>query len=334
MREFSYDKSMTTEIDSHKRALLIQCAEMRYVDKLSHSAIADRLNFSVTHVGRLLRQAEELGIIEIHVRIADRYRSLENVLAKAYGLRDVRVVMMEKDYDTLKRNLGKAGAQLLDERLMQGNQLRVGIGGGASLLEIAEVLTAKPRRVDLYPLAMFGRGPQVEFVSSSFLVSYLLIKTQPLSRAFNVSLPPLPDDREQAQLLSAQFRALSAVQVIHEESKKVDLAFVGLVALTKTDGMFREFDSLGYDQDYFFRHGVVGGINYNYFDRAGHQIGTGLLTLSIDEIRAMANNPMQEVVLVAGGNHKREAIHVAVRTHMVDTLITDEDTAEYLAAKI
>ncbi len=324
---------MITELDTHKRALLIRCAEMRYVEKLSHSEIADRLNFSITHVGRLLRQAEDLGIIEIHVRIADRYRSLESTLEKAYGLRDVRVVRTEPDYDSLKRNLGKAGAQLLDERLMQGNQLRVGIGGGASLLEIAEVLAAKPRRVELYPLAMFGRGPQVEFVSSTFLVSYLLIKTQPLSRAFNISLPPLPDDRDLAQALSAQFRALPAVQQILDESRKVDLAFVGLVALNPTDGMFREFNSLGYEQDYFFRRGVVGGLNYNYFDRSGRQIGTGLLTLGIDELRTMAANPLQTVVLVAGGNHKREAIHIAVKTRMVDALITDEDTAEFLAAK-
>src|SRR5690606_26689864 len=101
----------------------------------------------------------------------------------------------------------------------------------------------------------------------------------------------------------------------------------------QTDGMFREFDSLGYDQDYFFKRGVVGGLNYNYFDRSGRQIGTGLLTLSLAELRAMAANPLQTVVLVAGGHHKREALYTAIKTQMVDALITDEDTAEFLAAK-
>jgi DNA-binding transcriptional regulator LsrR (DeoR family) len=47
----------------------------------------------------------------------------------------------------------------------------------------------------------------------------------------------------------------------------------------------------------------------------------------------MAANPLQTVVLVAGGHHKREALYTAIKTHMVDALITDEDTAEYLAAK-
>ncbi|HEX2618901.1 MAG TPA: sugar-binding domain-containing protein [Phototrophicaceae bacterium] len=325
---------MSTEPDSYKRSLLIQCAEMKYIEKLSNSEIAERLNFSVTHVGRLLLQAETYGIVEIHVRIADRYRSLERALETAYGLHNVRVVNTEKEYDALKRSLGKAGAQLLDEYLMQDNHLSVGIGGGASLLEIVEHLQTKPRRLDIYPLAMFGRSPQVEFVSSNFLVSYLLIKTQPLSRAFNVSLPPLPEDRQQAQELSYHFRSLSAVKHIVEASQKVDLAFVGLVALTRTDNIFREFDSLGYDQEYFFTSDVVGGINYNFFDHSGQQVGDGLMTLSIDQIRAMSNNAIQQVILVAGGDHKREAIYVAVKNRMVNGLITDEATARFLQSKI
>lgn len=325
---------MGTELDAQKRALLIQCAEMKYVEKLSNSEIAERLSFSVTHVGRLLRQAEDYGIVEIHVRIADRHRSLEAELERAYGLRDVRVVDSDKQYDVIKRNLGKAGAQLLDERVMQREHLRVGIGGGASLLAIVEQLEPKPRRLDIYPLAMFGRGPQVEFVSCTFLVSYLLIKTQPLSRAFDVSLPPLPEDRVLAQELTRHFRELPAVKHIYAESQKVDLAFVGLVALTKADGIMQEFDNLGYKQDYFFEQGVVGGINYNYFDQRGEQIGKGLLTLSIDEIKAMSQNPLQQVFLVAGGNHKHKAIQIAVKSGVVDGLITDEATAEYLVARI
>ena len=324
---------MNAKLDSQKRALLIQCAEMKYIEKLSNSDIADRLNFSVTHVGRLLSQAEDYGIVEIHVRIADRYRTLETALEKRFKLRDVRVVNTEKDYEALKRNLGKAGSQLLDERLMRGNYLKIGIGGGASLLAIIEMLEAKPRRLDIYPLAMFGRGPQVEFISSTFLVSYLLIKTQPLSRAFNVSLPPLPENRELAHQLTKHFRDLPAVKTIYDASKKVDLAFVGLVAVNQTDGMFREFENLGYDADYFLQRGVVGGINYNYFDQTGQQIGDGLLTLPIADIQTMSHNPNQQVILVAGGSHKRDAIYVTLKSQMVNGLITDEATAEFLISK-
>ena len=60
---------MGTELDAQKRALLIQCAEMKHVEKLSNSDIAERLSFSVAHVGRLLVAGGNHKHKAIHVAV-------------------------------------------------------------------------------------------------------------------------------------------------------------------------------------------------------------------------------------------------------------------------
>ena len=117
------------------------------------------------------------------------------------------------------------------------------------------------------------------------------------------------------------------IKQVYEGSKTVELAFVGLGAAIASGDIFGEFSKLGYTFDYMQQHGAAGGINYNYFDKAGQQIGRGLLTLSVDELRSMSQDPAKTVVLVGGGPHKEQSVEIVLKTRMTNAIITDEDTA-------
>lgn len=316
-----------------KTELLLECAGLFYLEKLNKTQIAARLQISGTHVARLLREAEEAGIVEISVKLPADHRKLEAELTDRFGLQGVRVVDFSDDYAQLLKNLGRGGAALLEEICQIRLGARVGLGGGITLHEVVEALDIKPRQIQLYPLALVGRGPELDHVDSVYLVTALYFKSRPAAKAFVVGVPPLPQSRQKAQKFSATLLTeVDEVREVFQAARDVDVAFVGLGTLPPERGMLKEFGKVGLDLKTLKGKGAVGMLNYNYVDGRGNQIGEYFLTVSVQDLKEMSGNSEKKVVLVAGGLHKFEAIKVTLNTRMFNTLITDHRTAQKLAS--
>jgi deoxyribonucleoside regulator len=317
-----------------KVELLLECARLHYVDKLNKTAIAARLQISGTHVARLLREAEEAGIVEITVRLPADYDKLEAELRDGFSLHGVKVVDFSDDYEQLLKNLGRGGAALFEEICQIRWGARVGLGGGITLHEVVDALGTKPRHIELYPLALVGRGSELEHVDSVFLVTALYFKSRPAAKAFVVGVPPLPQSRLKAQKFTADLLTeVDEVREVYQAARDVEVAFVGLGTLPPDRGMLKEFGKVGLDLKTLKGKGAVGMLNYNYFDSQGKQIGEYFLTVSVQDLQDMSRNAEKKVVLVAGGLHKFEAIKVALATRMFNMLVTDHRTAQVLAAQ-
>jgi deoxyribonucleoside regulator len=316
----------------HKGELLLECARLHYIDKLNKTQIAARLQISGTHVARLLREAEEAGIVEISVRLPADHDKLEADLRDRFGLQAVKVVDYSDDYEQLLKNLGRGGAALFEEICQIRWGARVGLGGGITLYEVVEALDTKPRQIELYPLALVGRGSELEHVDSVFLVTALYFKSRPAAKAFVVGVPPLPQSRIKAQKFTADLLTeVDEVREVYQAARDVDVAFVGLAPLPPDRGMLKEFVKVGLDLRALKGKGAVGVINYNSYDQHGEQIGEYFLTVSIQDLKDMSKNAEKKVVLVAGGLHKFEAIKTALATRMFNTLVIDHRTAQKLA---
>jgi deoxyribonucleoside regulator len=316
-----------------KGELLLECARLHYIDKLNKTQIAARLQISGTHVARLLREAEEAGIVEISVRLPSDYDKLEADLRDRFGLHAVRVVDFSDDYEHLLKNLGRGGAALFEEICQIRWGARVGFGGGVTLYEVVEALDTKPRQIELYPLALVGRGSELEHVDSAFLVTALYFKSRPAAKAFVVGVPPLPQSRLKAEKFTADLLTeVDEVREVYQAARDVEVAFVGLGTLPPDRGMLKEFGKVGLDLRTLKGRGAVGILNYNYFDQRGDQIGEYFLTVSVRDLQDMSRNAEKKVVLVAGGLHKFEAIKVALATRMFNVLVTDHRLAQKLAA--
>ena len=316
---------------SNRDELLYYCAELFYIKKLTKREIASIIHVSPTHVKRLLNEAVEKGIVSVEVKIAGRFRKLEQKLVQKYQLQFARVVEQSTVYDELKTNLGAVAAEILDEYVERRSRTRVGIGGGGSLLKMIDALEKKPRAIDIYPTSLFGRGAEVEFISSTFLSYYLLIKSMPIATAKIVGIPPLPKNKDKAKSFAKWLlREIDEVKQVYEESKLVDIVFMGLGAAIPSKDIFSEYEKLGYSFELMKSRGAIGGLNYNYFDEKGNQIGTGILTLSIEEIKLLAADSAKTVIIVAGGSHKKEALKVALSKQMANAVITDEANAKFL----
>jgi DNA-binding transcriptional regulator LsrR (DeoR family) len=325
---------MPLRIDrEHKSDLLLECARLHFVDKLNKTQIAGRLQISGTHVARLLREAEEAGIVEITVRLPADHDKLAAELRERFGLHAVKVVDYSDDYEHLLKNLGRGGAALFEEICQIRWATRVGVGGGITLHEVVEALETKPRQIELYPLALVGRGPELEHVDSVFLATALYFKSRPGAKAFVVGVPPLPQSRTKAQRFTADLlNEIDEVREVYQAARDVEVAFVGLNALPPERGVLKEFSKVGLDLKVLKARGAVGVINYNHFDGRGQQIGEYFLSVSVQDLKDMAHNPEKKVVVVAGGLHKFESIKVGLMYKMFNALVTDHRTARLLAA--
>jgi DNA-binding transcriptional regulator LsrR (DeoR family) len=77
--------------------------------------------------------------------------------------------------------------------------------------------------------------------------------------------------------------------------------------------------------------GAIGDLNYSFIDEQGQTRDHWRLFLSIqaDQLHRMARNPAKHVVIIAG-QHKRRILQAALRSQLLNVLITDEVTADWL----
>lgn len=311
--------------------LVYKASELYYSQNLNKTDVANILSVSVTHVSRLLTQAEALGVVKIDVKVVGRLARLEDEVRDKYDLREVKIVETSPDYELTQRNLGVEAGKILEDRIRRETRSRIGIGGGQTIYRLVESLDERPRPIDIYPMSLFGRGSQVEYVDSVFVSMLLYMKSRPSARGFLVGSPPLPSKPESAKAFAKWIvDEIPEVREVLEGVTDSDLSFVGAGTFMASRDILKEYEKLGLTFEHMKKAGVVGGINYNYFDENGWQIGEGVLTTSIESLRRMSSDPMKLVTLVVGGQHKKIAARVALETKMVNSLVTDEDLALYL----
>lgn len=255
-------------------------------------------------------------------------QQLQTKLGAMFALQVTKVVQYTKDYSALKRTLGKAAAVLFDEEVQKRVFPAVGIGGGSTLYEMIEALEFKPRNIRIYPMSLIGRGPEIEYVDSIYLATSLFYKSRPMAKAFVTGIPPLPSKREKAVTFT-QFllEEIPEVKLVYEGARNVDIAFIGLGAMIPMGDFTDELSKLGVSLRDLKAKGAVGGINYNWFDNHGNQIGQYFLTVSIDDLKRLSEEPNRLIVLVAGGKHKIDPIRIALSSRMVNAIVTDKLTA-------
>lgn len=303
-------------------------ARMYYVEERTQAEIAHHLGVSRPTVSRLLRQARADGIVQIRIVDPSEVASdLGSVVAEATGARRVVVVPGHVDDPIARRQrLGAAAARVVEETVRDGD--KVGIGWGRTLRSAAEALReVTPLRVTCVPL-LGGLGR----IAPAFQVHDI---TTTVARALGGSALPLylpaivADDDVRHQLLESPDAALVLSEWAHLTTALVG---IGNVAFDSEMQMLfgRYLDAS--TQVRLGRWGAVGDICMRFYDRNGHPIADGLrgvIGLDLERLRRIPN-----VIAVAGGSEKSEAIIGALRGGYVDTLVTDEPTAQAIVAAL
>ena len=308
--------------DAERHGTVVRAAWLYYKDALTQAEIADRLFVSRATVGRLLEEAREEGIVRFEIS-ADHlaaFQLSENLRAR-YGLADAVVVpRISGDPDRVRINerVADAAAEYVKRFLRPGAV--IGIGWGDTVVRVLFALrrdslddvtiVAIAGGINSYTREVYARNTNGVNEHLRIIPAPLLASSPKIAAAL----------RQDESVTSAMHLAESAVATL----TGIGSSMPGASAVRA--GLFTD------EQVVAFREmGGVGDMLGEWFDSRGRLIRKATsdrkIGLGIERLRQMPN-----VIGVAGGLDKVEAIAGALHGGYLRVLITDEDVAEALLA--
>lgn len=311
-------------MDENQR-IALKVAQLYYESELTQDEISKKLRLSRPKVSRLLQEARDAGFVKITVAPSPgSHTRLERSLEEEYGLLDVLVIDVTQpdSYPQTARELGAAAAGYLSRIVADGDT--IGLTWGLTLASMVEHLKPEKKKNITVTQLVGGLGEPDAETHATELVRRLAIMLEATLQL--IPAPGIVKNIELAQYL----RIEPYVAQVLDQLKLVNLAFVGIGALNQGSLLMQDERIITWEEvQPLIEKGAVGDIGLHFYDRMGN-----ILPSEIEKrlIGAKASNYHQidRVVGVAGGKDKYLSILGGVRGRLINTLITDVDTAQRL----
>jgi DNA-binding transcriptional regulator LsrR (DeoR family) len=292
--------------------LLIDLATRFYLDGQSQIEISRQLGLDPSTVSRYLRRAREDGIVRIEIQ-APRRRvdELGQELASHFDLQRAMVVASDQD-------MAPAGADFVSTLLR--NHMRLGLSWGRMLSQVVNQLpqsAVSGLDIALLHGGVGNAGPGIQghelarHVASLYRESVVTYLHAPLL----VDSPQIKDAMLQDGSIRGSLRAAA----------DRELALVGIGTLDPDAPLVRYGHLSPSDRDRLLAAGAVGDVSTHFVTAEGEPV-----PVLDDRLIAVDWGQLQQiptVVALASGRSKTHAIIGALRSRLVDILVTDEDTA-------
>ena len=299
---------------NYEESLMVKAAWYYYFENMTQQAIADRLSISRMRVIKLLEAARQNGIIQFRLRsdgvgMAEQSRAL----MEKYHLKDVFLIPSAEEESTVNESIARAGAMYIADRL--GDNACINVGYGDTLSRT------------LNHLATMVETP-VTCISLTGGVSPYLPNTR--SNVFNARLylMPAPLLASSPEMASAM-RGESSVSEIFDMAELSSFTLVGIGSIHDSATVVKSGVLSRNDLFYLRMHNAVGDILCHFFDREGRLLQTPiedrLISTPLSRLKTLRN-----VVGLAAGAQKADAIRAALLGGYLDVLVTDEATASLL----
>ncbi len=298
----------------YENILMIRAAWYYYMENYTQQRISELLGVSRARVIGLLEKARQTGVIQFRIRQdGNRYIKAEQDLISRFGLKDVFTVPKADSLANLNESIAQAAAMYIIRRLKGGDFLNVGYGD-------------TPSRV-LNHLAMAAEEP-LNMVSLTGGVNYYLPNTS--SNVFNARLYLIPSPLLlSSQKLRDSMRQEPVVEEVYRMIPLSRMSVIGIGSMSREATILKNGVLNENDFTILKLQGAVGDLLSHFVDREGKLISVEqdrqLMSTSLEDLRMLEN-----VIGVAGGLSKVDAILAALRGGYVDILITDEETAQAL----
>ncbi len=294
--------------------LLYKIAYYYYVEEKTQQEIAELLSITRIRVIKLLEKARQTGVIQFKLRRnAEFNMEMEKRLIQTYQLQDVFIVPSPVGSDKTNDNVAKAASVYISDRLSENSLINMGYGDTSKRL--------------LNYMAKVAEHT-ISCVSLTGGVSYYLPDTR--SNVFNANLHLIPAPLLASSVEMAQaIRKENSVNEVFRMAHLASFTVVGIGGLHEKSTIFSTGTLNNNDLLFLKMKGAVGDILSHFIDKDGklvdNSIEDRLIAQSLETLKTFPN-----VIGVAAGASKVNAISAALRGQYLDVLITDVDTAELL----
>lgn len=317
---------MAREPNEDSEAFLTEVCWHYFVNEMTQADIARQLDVTRLRVNQAIQRAKALGLVKIQIESPFTTRiTLQEELQTRLGIdRAVVSPVARENYD-FHRPVGAALAEHLTDRLRSGGWKSFGVSWGLTLDSAIRRLT-RQSHPDLEVVSILGGTAQGSSFNSfgiaagfaDILGAHYSILTAPIYLSEGI-------DRD---LFLSQY-ALS------EHFQKFQT--LDAVLLTCSDVSHKSFlVSHGLPKDLTTRDlidmGAEGDVLGQFLDKDGNSVSRDIDDRAVGMLLDRVKD-VPEKILAAAGPHKAKIIHAACKRGLVDTLVTDEVTAELLLAQ-
>ena len=139
---------------SNNNDLLVQVAQLYYMENRSQAEIAEVIHVSRPQVSKLLMKAREMGIVTITVTpVSDRFRNYETMLCHLYSIESCAVVPESAIPTETEQSIVESGVEHVQK--LFANCSTVGVGWGSMINGIcnnADIIEETNPRAHVVPL--------------------------------------------------------------------------------------------------------------------------------------------------------------------------------------
>ncbi|MFB9833626.1 sugar-binding transcriptional regulator [Actinoallomurus acaciae] len=318
-----------SNVPSDQIRLLTKVARMYHERGMRQPQIAEQLHISQPRVSRLLKRAVDLGIVRTTV-VTPRgvHADIEEQIEQSYGLSEIVVVDTgdHADEHQVMRALGSAAAVYLETTLMGGE--RIGVSSWSStLLATVESMSPRPTPVADKVVQMIGG---VGNVTAQTQATRITGRLAALTGATPVYLPApgLLASGDMRQMIVTDPNIQSALAACED----LTMALVGIGSVEPSPLLRESGNAFDESEIPDLRAaGAIGDVCMRFFDEHGEHLKTRLdervLGIEAETLRMVPRR-----VGVAGGIRKQTAVQATLLGGWVNVLITDLQTAQWLAA--
>ncbi|WP_116087045.1 sugar-binding transcriptional regulator [Tropicimonas sp. IMCC34011] len=306
--------------------MIARVAQMYHVEGQRQADIAKHLRMSQATVSRMLKRAQVEEIVRTTVvSPSGTYAELEAGLRERFGLSEAVVVECSEDRDgAIMARIGEAAAHFLEATLQSGEVIGVSSWSETILRMVDNIHPMKAGKAKYVVQMLGGMGDPAVQTHANHLTTRLAKLTG--AEAHLLSAPGVAPSRE-AKLV---FLGDAFVRETMELFDRITLAIVGIGAvepssmLARSGNVFSSRELADVEEA-----GGTGDMSLRFFDTSGGLVKTPLddrvIGITLEQL-----SHVDRVVALAGGRSKTAAIDAALRTGVVDLLITDKFTAERL----
>lgn len=310
-----------------EQSLSIRAAWLAYVGGQTQEQIAERLGVSRIKAQRLIAAATQSGLVKFFVEgVPAECIALEERLGRAFGLKRCTVVpaLTEGADETAGTvaALAVAAARHLTRVLESGEVSTVGVGHGRTLAAMVERLPAMNQQSTRF-VSLLGSLTRRSAANPFDLIARLAERTG--GECYFMPVPFLADSQADAQVLRAQ----RGVQHVLGLVRECQLCVVGVGELGANTHLLRNQSVTPEELEALRRAGAVGEVAGCFVAADGRPVAGEMneraVGAKLEDLRG------RDVLAVAGGRSKAEAIRAVLNTGLITELIVDEAAAQLLA---
>lgn len=306
---------MSEHLPIEQQSLLVYVALQNLQHDRSTLEISEELGISRFKVGRMVNQARDSGLIEVVSKISPLIDiDLSWKLRDAFGLKDALVVIPATTGDNhVREAIATAASKFLADHVREGSLL--GIGPGRTIVELCSKVTTFPKCNVIQLTGVATKAP-ADSVQSIYKLSGLA-----QGEMYPLHAPLLASSPQAAQAIISQPMVQEALHRI----EKVDTSVLTIGGLPRSSLLADTLSEAG-DLASLLAKGAVAEMGTTVIRNDGEVIADlddRTIGITTEQLKRV---PFR--IGLGGGDSKRQAVLAALRSGLMDMIVTDYQSAK------